>query len=53
MPWRDWQFWLVSLAAVGAVALFLRAVLPRKKKRRVRTQLTISAGAKDRGPDRP
>lgn len=53
MPWGDWQFWLVTLAATGGVVLFLRSVLPRKKKRRTRTQLTISAGAKDRGSGGP
>ncbi|MEL6739202.1 MAG: hypothetical protein AAFP26_00950 [Planctomycetota bacterium] len=42
MPWGDWQFWLVTLAAIGGLALIVRAVLP-KRKRGKKTSLTISA----------
>lgn len=44
MPWSDWQFWVVTLAAAGGLVLLARAVVPRKKKRSARTRLTISAG---------
>jgi hypothetical protein len=41
MPWGDWQFWVVSLAAgVGLFAL-VRAVTPRKRAGGVRTGLTV------------
>lgn len=42
MPWRDWQFWLVTLAAVGGLALFVRVVRPRRSRGK-RTTLTVSA----------
>lgn len=30
MPWHDWQFWIVTLATLGAAALLLRQFLPRQ-----------------------
>ena len=43
MPWGDWQFWLVTVLALGAAMLLARAMVPRKKARPKRTGLTISA----------
>lgn len=46
MPWTDWQFWLVTLAALLAAGWLLRGLLPFKRWRRARgrkTALTISA----------
>lgn len=43
MPWGDWQFWVVSIAAVGALWVLVRALVPRKRPKR--TPLTISAKA--------
>ncbi|MEQ8845351.1 MAG: hypothetical protein RIB58_10910 [Phycisphaerales bacterium] len=43
MPWGDWQFWVVSLAAVGGLGLIVRAVRPAKRQEK-RAGLTISAG---------
>jgi len=42
VPWGDWQFWMVTLAAALALALLVRMIRPAKRKPR-RTQLTISA----------
>lgn len=33
MPVDDWQFWLVTFAALGAAALVLRPFLPRRGKK--------------------
>lgn len=41
MPWGDWQFWVVTLAAVLALVWLVRLFKP-KKKRSVRTNLTIN-----------
>jgi len=46
MPWGDWQFWVVTALAVGGVVLLSRQVRPVRKKR-ARTQLTISAKKRD------
>lgn len=39
MPWGDWQFWVVSLIAIGAVWRIVTIFVP--KKRAPRTTLTI------------
>ena len=39
MPFGDWQFWLVTLAAVGAVWMLVRVLIPRKRGKR--TELTV------------
>jgi len=31
MPYDDWQFWVVTLLAVGGLALVIRPLLPRRK----------------------
>jgi len=31
LPWGDWQFWVVTFAAVAAMALLARRVFPRRK----------------------
>jgi hypothetical protein len=41
MPWGDWQFWVVSLLAVLAVWVLMRAIVPRRKKTGRRVRLTI------------
>jgi hypothetical protein len=28
MPWNDWQFWVVTLAALVAIAMVLKPLLP-------------------------
>lgn len=48
MPIGDWQFWVVTLVAIGALVMLWRMLLPKKKGKR--TRLTISA--KD-APSRP
>ncbi|MFO0873010.1 MAG: hypothetical protein U0575_03445 [Phycisphaerales bacterium] len=30
MPWRDWQFWIVTAVAAGGAWLVLRPLLPRR-----------------------
>jgi hypothetical protein len=30
MPWSDWQFWAVSLAALAAAILVIRPLLPAR-----------------------
>ncbi|MEM7754572.1 MAG: hypothetical protein AAF297_02935 [Planctomycetota bacterium] len=41
MPWGDWQFWVVTVAAVGAIVWLGRSVLPKRRARK--TELTVSA----------
>jgi hypothetical protein len=54
MPVGDWQFWIVSLAALIAVLYLLRGVLPRKLspfRRRgagVKTSLTVAGKSVER-----
>ncbi|MAC18824.1 MAG: hypothetical protein CMJ23_03925 [Phycisphaerae bacterium] len=31
MPWSDWQFWVVTLMALGGVILVVRPLLPTKR----------------------
>lgn len=45
MPIGDWQFWVVSLAAVGGVLVLVKQFKPVRKHRK--TQLTISARERD------
>jgi hypothetical protein len=33
MPWRDWQFWVVTVLALAGLLFMLRAVLPRSRKK--------------------
>lgn len=44
-PVHDWQFWVVTAAALSALVFLLRPVLPGAKKRKAtksgRTTLTI------------
>lgn len=46
-PTHDWQFWVVSVAALGAVVYIGRGLLPArlggKKKKGTRATLTVSA----------
>ena len=34
MPWNDWQFWIVTLAALLAVFAVARPLLPARGRRR-------------------
>lgn len=43
MPWGDWQFWVVTLAAIASIVLAARVLIPRKQKSK-RTTLTVSVG---------
>lgn len=40
MPWGDWQFWCVTIAALLAAAALIRVLIPRRRTRQ-RTALTI------------
>jgi len=31
MPWRDWQFWLVSALAIWGLWVLARPFIPRRK----------------------
>ncbi len=46
MPVGDWQFWVVTVVAIGGVVLLVRVFRPVKKKR-TRTELTVSAKKRD------
>lgn len=46
MPWGDWQFWVVTLAAVVAVWMLFRVLIPPKRGKR--TELTIGGEAVSR-----
>lgn len=52
MPWSDWQFWVVSAAAIIALAMLLRPFFPlilgRGRARGTRTQLTVKGSRVDR-----
>lgn len=52
MPWSDWQFWVVSAAAIFALAMLLRPFFPlilgRGRARGTRTQLTVKGSRVDR-----
>lgn len=39
MPWTDWQFWIVTILALGSLWLLYRTLRPRR--RAPRTTLTI------------
>lgn len=43
MPWGDWQFWVVTVAAIVAVGVVARTLRPAKRPQK-RAGLTISAG---------
>jgi hypothetical protein len=32
MPWTDWQFWLVTMLALGGLWILLRPFIPLKKR---------------------
>ena len=34
LPWGDWQFWTVTLLAVGALGFFLRPFFSRRRSPR-------------------
>lgn len=52
-PVHDWQFWVVTLAAVVAVGVILRAMLPAKinpfKRKKVGQRATLTVGGKPVG----
>lgn len=43
MPWTDWQFWIVTIIAIAALAMIGRTFYRKRKKRsgKRRAQLTI------------
>ena len=41
MPINDWQFWIVTLIALGALYALFRMLVPKKKGKR--PSLTVSA----------
>lgn len=47
MPVGDWQFWVVTLAAVVGAWMIYRSVRPRKRKT-TRTQLTVEGRGRKR-----
>jgi len=51
VPWRDWQFWVVSVAALIAGVMILRAALPARwqpwKKQGKQTRATLTIGGED------
>lgn len=50
-PVHDWQFWVVTLLALGALCYLLRGVLPGAKKRKAikRGRTTLTVGGKSVG----
>lgn len=48
MPFDDWQFYVVTAAALCAAWAMVRAILPRRRSRSRRVGLTI--GRTDREP---
>jgi hypothetical protein len=41
MPWGDWQFYVVTAAALWGLWALARAILPKRRKRKKRAELTI------------
>lgn len=49
MPWGDWQFWVVTGAAVCAGAWLLRGFIPGLKKKRPKgKRATLTIGGRPR-----
>lgn len=50
MPWGDWQFWIVTIAAAVTVFLMLRPVLRSRsgKQKGTRARLTLDGRTIDR-----
>lgn len=47
MPWGDWQFWIVTVAALGAAAWLLRGWLPSvRSAKRTQRRATLTIGGK-------
>jgi hypothetical protein len=40
MPWGDWQFWVVTLAAIAGLYTIARILIP-KRKTKFKATLTI------------
>ncbi|XHC24752.1 MAG: hypothetical protein ACFHWZ_09300 [Phycisphaerales bacterium] len=47
LPLSDWQFWIVTALALGALWILIRMFLPKKKPKGTRTTLTVSAKGRD------
>lgn len=48
IPFQDWQFWVASAVALGAVLYILRSVLPGRRgaARRSERKATLTIGGK-------
>lgn len=52
MPFGDWQFWIVTLLALGALGYLLRNILPipffskRAKRKKHESRATLTVGGK-------
>ena len=54
LPWHDWQFWVVTALALGALAVLVRQVMPRSEGPACGGCASGSAAcAKHRPNDRP
>ncbi|MBL4590361.1 MAG: hypothetical protein JKY96_00220 [Phycisphaerales bacterium] len=42
MPFNDWQFWVVTIIAIGALWMLKRVLMPKKKG----TKATLTVGGK-------
>ncbi len=42
MPINDWQFWVVTIIAIGALWMLKRVLMPKKKG----TKATLTMGGK-------
>ena len=45
-PVGDWQFWVVSVMALAAVAYLCRGFLPSRKRRRREKRVTLTIDRK-------
>jgi len=52
MPFGDWQFWVVTILALGALGYLLRNILPvpffskRAKRKKHESRATLTVGGK-------
>ena len=51
MPLGDWQFWVVTLAAIAGLVFAVRTILPRRKKSGTRVDLTVDRQSVSRNSD--
>ena len=50
MPWTDWQFWVVTLAALWGARIIVRQIIPSKKDESACASCAVGAAAMAKPP---